>query len=61
MEGAGGWVPRGLRGCEKGLDLDPECSGSPGGQEALERFGGMCILERPCGVWRVGGAGEDMK
>lgn len=28
------------------LDLDPECSGSPQGQEALERFCRMCISER---------------
>ena len=27
-------------------DLDPECNGSPQGQEALERFSRMCILER---------------
>ena len=28
------------------LDLDPEYSGSPQGQEALERFCRMCILGR---------------
>ena len=30
----------------KRFDLDPEGSVSPGGQEALQKFSGVCILER---------------
>lgn len=52
--GSGGWVPGDLRIHVKGFDL-PECSGSPGGQEALERYGLMCILEKLRGCCLEGG------
>ena len=42
--GSGGWIPMDLRIHVKGSDL-PKCSGSPWGQEALEKCGLMCILE----------------
>lgn len=52
--GSGGWIPMDLRIHVKGFDL-PECSGSPWGQEALEKCGLMYILEGERGCCLEGG------